>query len=92
MFFSVVNDLGGNVEGAGASSRAADAVVAEIISRGGEAVADYNSVEFGDKVSKGKIRLISETHLACLLLKSFDGSCYRLSKLLLPTTDVSISL
>ena len=40
----VVNDLGGSVHGEGASSSAADAVVEEIRSAGGVAVADYNSV------------------------------------------------
>ncbi len=40
----VVNDLGGSVDGTGASSSAADVVVAEITSSGGEAVANYDSV------------------------------------------------
>lgn len=40
----VVNDLGGTVEGEGASERAADAVVTAIESVGGEAVANYDSV------------------------------------------------
>lgn len=40
----VVNDLGGNVDGTGASTSAADAVVAEIKANGGEAVANYDSV------------------------------------------------
>jgi NAD(P)-dependent dehydrogenase (short-subunit alcohol dehydrogenase family) len=40
----VVNDLGGSAVGEGASSNAADAVVAEIDRDGGTAVADYNSV------------------------------------------------
>ena len=40
----VVNDLGGSVHGEGASSRAADAVVAEIEADGGVAIADYHSV------------------------------------------------
>ncbi|MCI0543784.1 MAG: SDR family NAD(P)-dependent oxidoreductase, partial [Actinobacteria bacterium] len=40
----VVNDLGGGVDGTGASSSAADAVVAEIVAAGGEAVASYDSV------------------------------------------------
>ncbi len=40
----VVNDLGGAADGSGASQKAADAVVAEIVSAGGEAVASYDSV------------------------------------------------
>jgi NAD(P)-dependent dehydrogenase (short-subunit alcohol dehydrogenase family) len=40
----VVNDLGGAVDGTGASSSAADQVVAEISEAGGEAVANYDSV------------------------------------------------
>ncbi|KAJ7387266.1 hypothetical protein OS493_004242 [Desmophyllum pertusum] len=46
----VVNDLGGDAKGGGKNSSAADKVVQEIRSRGGKAVADYNSVEDGDKV------------------------------------------
>jgi NAD(P)-dependent dehydrogenase (short-subunit alcohol dehydrogenase family) len=40
----VVNDLGGAVDGTGASSSAADQVVSEIRDAGGEAVASYDSV------------------------------------------------
>jgi NAD(P)-dependent dehydrogenase (short-subunit alcohol dehydrogenase family) len=40
----VVNDLGGAVDGTGASSSAADQVAAEITEAGGEAVANYDSV------------------------------------------------
>lgn len=40
----VVNDLGASVDGSGGSSAAADAVVAEIIEAGGEAIADGASV------------------------------------------------
>jgi NAD(P)-dependent dehydrogenase (short-subunit alcohol dehydrogenase family) len=40
----VVNDLGGAVDGTGASSSAADRVVSEIEEAGGEAIANYDSV------------------------------------------------
>lgn len=46
----VVNDLGGDRAGQGKSSSAADQVVNEIRSKGGKAVANYNSVEDGDKL------------------------------------------
>jgi NAD(P)-dependent dehydrogenase (short-subunit alcohol dehydrogenase family) len=40
----LVNDLGGTLDGSGASTRAADAVVNEIAEFGGRAVASYDSV------------------------------------------------
>ncbi|MDZ4297648.1 MAG: SDR family NAD(P)-dependent oxidoreductase [Moraxellaceae bacterium] len=46
----VVNDLGGGAHGDGKSSAAADKVVDEIRAMGGEAVANYDSVEHGDKI------------------------------------------
>ncbi|XP_072925311.1 peroxisomal multifunctional enzyme type 2 [Hemitrygon akajei] len=46
----VVNDLGGDFKGQGKSSSAADRVVEEIRAKGGNAVANYDSVEEGEKV------------------------------------------
>ncbi|HEX6591376.1 MAG TPA: SDR family NAD(P)-dependent oxidoreductase [Moraxellaceae bacterium] len=48
----VVNDLGGSAHGDGKSASAADKVVEEIRALGGEAVADYNSVENGTAIVK----------------------------------------
>jgi 3-hydroxyacyl-CoA dehydrogenase/3a,7a,12a-trihydroxy-5b-cholest-24-enoyl-CoA hydratase len=46
----VINDLGGSGTGSGSSTTAADTVVEEIKQKGGEAVANHNSVEDGDKI------------------------------------------
>lgn len=46
----VVNDLGGSVKGEGASASAADRVVSEIKAAGGRAVANYDSVEYGERI------------------------------------------
>ncbi len=46
----VVNDLGGSAHGEGKGSEAADQVVAEITAMGGQAVANYDSVEDGEAI------------------------------------------
>ncbi|KAI9678296.1 MAG: bifunctional hydroxyacyl-CoA dehydrogenase/enoyl-CoA hydratase fox2 [Caeruleum heppii] len=46
----VVNDLGGSFKGEGTSNKAADVVVNEIKAAGGKAVANYDSVENGERI------------------------------------------
>jgi len=52
----VVNDLGTSGTGTGSSSKAADEVVKEIIQKGGVAVANYDSVENGEKIIETAIK------------------------------------
>ncbi|KAG9287655.1 hypothetical protein G9A89_024005 [Geosiphon pyriformis] len=52
----VVNDLGVSRSGDGSSTNAADKVVDEINKSGGKAVANYNSVEDGDKIVETAIK------------------------------------
>lgn len=52
----VVNDLGGSFKGEGNSTKAADVVVDEIKKAGGQAVANYDSVENGEKIIETAIQ------------------------------------
>ncbi|KAL9088177.1 MAG: hypothetical protein Q9165_006304 [Trypethelium subeluteriae] len=52
----VVNDLGGSFKGEGKSTKAADVVVDEIKSKGGKAVANYDSVENGEAIIETAIK------------------------------------
>lgn len=59
----VVNDLGGSLKGDGGSSKAADLVVEEIKQLGGIAVANYDSVEFGDRIIKTAVDNFGTVHI-----------------------------
>eukprot|EP01132_Coremiostelium_polycephalum_P006684 gene6684-8269_t len=59
----VVNDLGGSSTGVGASSKAADKVVDEIKAKGGVAVANYDSVEDGDKIFDTAIKAFGKVDI-----------------------------
>jgi NAD(P)-dependent dehydrogenase (short-subunit alcohol dehydrogenase family) len=59
----VVNDLGSSTSGVGSSTRAADTVVDEIKAAGGVAVADYHSVEDGDKIIETAVRAFGTIHI-----------------------------
>ncbi|KAL7919720.1 NAD(P)-binding protein [Trichoderma austrokoningii] len=52
----VVNDLGGSFKGEGNSTKAADVVVDEIKKAGGKAVANYDSVEHGERIIETAIQ------------------------------------
>ncbi|ORY62985.1 uncharacterized protein BCR38DRAFT_435596 [Pseudomassariella vexata] len=52
----VVNDLGSSFKGEGNSTKAADVVVDEIKKAGGQAVANYDSVENGEKIIETAIK------------------------------------
>lgn len=59
----VVNDLGGSAHGEGQSASAADRVVEEIRAAGGEAVANYDSVEEGEKIVQAALDAYGGLHV-----------------------------
>ncbi|KAJ1541175.1 hypothetical protein HK405_010823, partial [Cladochytrium tenue] len=59
----VVNDLGGSHTGDGSSHRAADVVVDEIVKAGGRAVANYDSVEDGDKIIESAVKAFGKVDI-----------------------------
>src|SRR5262249_35481296 len=59
----VVNDLGGSMHGGGQSSTPADKVVNEIKEAGGEAIANYDSVESGDKIVQAALDTWGRVHI-----------------------------
>lgn len=60
----VVNDLGGSLKGENTgNSRVADVVVDEIKKAGGKAVANYDSVENGDKIVETAVKAFGGVHI-----------------------------
>ncbi|KAI9352996.1 hypothetical protein DFJ73DRAFT_658898 [Zopfochytrium polystomum] len=61
----VVNDLGGSRTGGDGSksTRAADIVVEEIVKAGGKAVANYDSVEEGEKIVETAVKAFGTVHI-----------------------------
>ena len=59
----LVNDLGGDRHGSGASTNAADAVVEEIRAAGGDAVANHDSVEAGDAIIAAAISAFGQVDI-----------------------------
>uniref|UniRef100_A0A8D0CKU3 Peroxisomal multifunctional enzyme type 2 n=1 Tax=Scleropages formosus TaxID=113540 RepID=A0A8D0CKU3_SCLFO len=76
--FVVVNDLGGDIKGGGKSSTAADKVVAEIKAKGGTAVANYDSVENGEKLVQTALDTFGRIGIVPILR---DRSFSRMSEL-----------
>jgi multifunctional beta-oxidation protein len=69
----VVNDLGVSRAGEGASSNAADLVVQEIQKNGGKAVANYDSVEHGDKIIETALKAFGRVDI---LINNAGYNCW----------------
>uniref|UniRef100_A0A8C2Z8P9 Peroxisomal multifunctional enzyme type 2 n=1 Tax=Cyclopterus lumpus TaxID=8103 RepID=A0A8C2Z8P9_CYCLU len=67
----VVNDLGADIKGGGKSSAAADKVVEEIRAKGGKAVANYDSVEDGEKVIQSALDAFGRIGENCLCVATY---------------------
>uniref|UniRef100_A0AAX7SYY9 Peroxisomal multifunctional enzyme type 2 n=1 Tax=Astatotilapia calliptera TaxID=8154 RepID=A0AAX7SYY9_ASTCA len=64
----IVNDLGADTKGGGKSSAAADKVVEEIRAKGGKAVANYDSVEDGEKLIQTALDAFGRIDVYCYAL------------------------
>uniref|UniRef100_A0A7N8X741 Peroxisomal multifunctional enzyme type 2 n=1 Tax=Mastacembelus armatus TaxID=205130 RepID=A0A7N8X741_9TELE len=82
----IVNDLGADIKGGGKSSAAADKVVEEIRAKGGKAVANYDSVEDGEKLIQtaldafGRIGAYMYNVICCVVM--FTTSLHSISDLI----------
>ncbi|ODQ51551.1 peroxisomal hydratase-dehydrogenase-epimerase [Saitoella complicata NRRL Y-17804] len=59
----VVNDLGVTAKGEGRNAKAADVVVEEIVKAGGKAVANYDSVDNGDRIIQTALDTYGSIHI-----------------------------
>uniref|UniRef100_A0A3B4T5X5 Hydroxysteroid (17-beta) dehydrogenase 4 n=1 Tax=Seriola dumerili TaxID=41447 RepID=A0A3B4T5X5_SERDU len=64
----IVNDLGADTKGGGKSSAAADKVVEEIRAKGGKAVANYDSVEDGEKLIQAALDAFGRIGAYCFCM------------------------
>ncbi|KAI4894297.1 hypothetical protein NFI96_016095 [Prochilodus magdalenae] len=96
----VVNDLGGDIKGGGKSSAAADKVVQEIKAKGGKAVANYDSVEDGEKVIQTALDAFGRIGAYLSLSHDINVSVYeqvtplgfmRLLQVLVSTRDILVN-
>ena len=86
----VVNDLGTNVEGEGHSSQPADATVAQIISAGGQAVSNYDSIAEPEGC-KRSVACADDTFGSCDIVVANAGALSKTAQLGLGSDDESWS-